>query len=150
MCFQLFIRFKIWWRKNAILRVAAHWTPNAGDKTVLQYDDVMKLDFGTHIDGLSMILLYFIVFGLLMWLLFLIANADLIFVLGYIVDCAFTVAFNPMFDPLLQATRDATNTGIKVISTFFSALCRLPFHVVLCLIVPNWDVLFNASNSCVH
>ncbi|KAK6161633.1 hypothetical protein DH2020_005014 [Rehmannia glutinosa] len=31
--------------------VAAHWTPNTGDKTVLQYDDVMKLDFGTHIDG---------------------------------------------------------------------------------------------------
>ena len=26
--------------------VAAHWTPNAGDKTVLQYDDVMKL--GEH------------------------------------------------------------------------------------------------------
>ena len=23
--------------------VAAHWTPNAGDNTVLQYDDVMKL-----------------------------------------------------------------------------------------------------------
>lgn len=23
--------------------VAAHWTPNSGDKTVLQYDDVMKL-----------------------------------------------------------------------------------------------------------
>jgi methionine aminopeptidase len=34
-----------------IVRVAAHWTPNAGDKTVLQYDDVMKLDFGTHVDG---------------------------------------------------------------------------------------------------
>lgn len=32
-------------------RVAAHWTPNSGDKTVLQYDDVMKLDFGTHIEG---------------------------------------------------------------------------------------------------
>ncbi|KAK1581037.1 hypothetical protein Q3G72_002453 [Acer saccharum] len=30
--------------------VAAHWTPNTGDKTVLQYDDVMKLDFGIHID----------------------------------------------------------------------------------------------------
>ncbi|GFP92912.1 methionine aminopeptidase 2b [Phtheirospermum japonicum] len=30
--------------------VAAHWTPNTGDKTVLQYDDVMKLGFGTHID----------------------------------------------------------------------------------------------------
>ena len=26
--------------------VAAHWTPNAGDKTVLQYDDVMKLGTG--------------------------------------------------------------------------------------------------------
>uniref|UniRef100_A0A0C9S3Q7 Methionine aminopeptidase 2 n=1 Tax=Wollemia nobilis TaxID=56998 RepID=A0A0C9S3Q7_9CONI len=62
--------------------VAAHWTPNSGDKTVLQYDDVMKLDFGTHIEG-------------------------------RIVDCAFTVAFNPMFDPLLQAAKEATNTGIK-------------------------------------
>jgi len=36
---------------NFLIRVAAHWTPNTGDKTVLQYDDVMKLDFGTHIDG---------------------------------------------------------------------------------------------------
>ncbi|KAF9602627.1 hypothetical protein IFM89_030515 [Coptis chinensis] len=62
--------------------VAAHWTPNSGDKTVLQYDDVMKLDFGTQVDG-------------------------------HIVDCAFTVAFNPMFDPLLEASREATNTGIK-------------------------------------
>ncbi|KAG5081871.1 hypothetical protein JHK84_051909 [Glycine max] len=65
--------------------VAAHWTPNSGDKTILQYDDVMKLDFGTHVDG-------------------------------YIVDCAFTVAFNPMFDPLLEASREATNTGIKLSS----------------------------------
>ncbi|KAE9450503.1 hypothetical protein C3L33_17581, partial [Rhododendron williamsianum] len=64
--------------------VAAHWTPNSGDKTVLQYDDVMKLDFGTHVDG------------------------------RHIVDCAFTVAFNPMFDPLLEASREATNTGIKI------------------------------------
>ncbi|XP_026404543.1 methionine aminopeptidase 2B-like [Papaver somniferum] len=62
--------------------VAAHWTPNSGDTTVLQYDDVMKLDFGTHVDG-------------------------------HIIDCAFTVAFNPMFDPLLKATQDATNTGVK-------------------------------------
>lgn len=29
--------------------VAAHWTPNGGDNTVLQYDDVMKLDFGTQV-----------------------------------------------------------------------------------------------------
>ncbi|KAG6544406.1 hypothetical protein Mapa_014240 [Marchantia paleacea] len=62
--------------------VAAHWTPNSGDKTVLQYDDVMKLDFGTQIEG-------------------------------RIIDCAFTVAFNPVYDPLLEAAREATNTGVR-------------------------------------
>ena len=31
--------------------VAAHYTPNTGDGTVLQYDDVMKVDFGVQIDG---------------------------------------------------------------------------------------------------
>ena len=62
--------------------VAAHWTPNAGDKTVLQYDDVMKVDFGTQING-------------------------------RIIDSAFTVAHNPRYDPLLQAVKEATNTGIK-------------------------------------
>ena len=31
--------------------VAAHYTPNCGDNTVLQYGDVMKIDFGTQIDG---------------------------------------------------------------------------------------------------
>jgi len=31
--------------------VAAHYTPNAGDTTVLEYDDVVKMDFGTHIKG---------------------------------------------------------------------------------------------------
>ncbi|KAJ6823103.1 methionine aminopeptidase 2B-like isoform X4 [Iris pallida] len=62
--------------------VAAHWTPNSGDTTVLQYDDVMKLDFGTQVDG-------------------------------HIIDCAFTLAFNPIFNPLLEASREATNTGIK-------------------------------------
>ncbi|ODV87875.1 hypothetical protein CANARDRAFT_184038, partial [[Candida] arabinofermentans NRRL YB-2248] len=30
---------------------AAHYTPNAGDKVVLQYDDVMKVDFGVHVNG---------------------------------------------------------------------------------------------------
>ena len=29
---------------------AAHYTPNAGDNTVLGYDDVCKLDFGTHVN----------------------------------------------------------------------------------------------------
>ncbi|KAK2077240.1 Methionine aminopeptidase 2B [Prototheca wickerhamii] len=62
--------------------VAAHWTPNAGDKTVLGYDDVMKIDFGTHVDG-------------------------------RIIDCAFTVAHNPRYDPLLTAVKEATDTGIR-------------------------------------
>eukprot|EP01114_Cavostelium_apophysatum_P009659 TRINITY_DN2288_c0_g1_i1.p2 TRINITY_DN2288_c0_g1~~TRINITY_DN2288_c0_g1_i1.p2 ORF type:complete len:463 (-),score=141.48 TRINITY_DN2288_c0_g1_i1:2035-3423(-) len=62
--------------------VAAHYTPNKGDNTVLNYDDVMKLDFGTHING-------------------------------RIIDCAFTVAFNPKYDKLLESVKDATNTGIK-------------------------------------
>ena len=30
---------------------AAHWTPNAGDKTVLKYEDVMKVDFGVQVNG---------------------------------------------------------------------------------------------------
>ncbi|CAH1783259.1 unnamed protein product [Owenia fusiformis] len=35
----------------SINHCAAHYTPNAGDTTVLQYDDVCKIDFGTHING---------------------------------------------------------------------------------------------------
>lgn len=32
--------------------VAAHWTPNPGAKEViLQYDDVLKVDFGVHVNG---------------------------------------------------------------------------------------------------
>jgi len=62
--------------------VAAHYTPNIGDETVLGYDDVMKIDYGSHIKGLM-------------------------------TDCAFTVAFNPEYDKLLEAVKDATNTGIK-------------------------------------
>lgn len=66
----------------SINHCAAHYTPNAGDDTVLQYDDVMKVDFGSHVGG-------------------------------RIVDCAFTVHFNPMFDPLVQAVKDATNAGVR-------------------------------------
>ncbi|KAI5302018.1 Methionine aminopeptidase 2, partial [Ascosphaera atra] len=31
--------------------IAAHYSPNAGNKTVLSYDDVMKVDFGVHVNG---------------------------------------------------------------------------------------------------
>ncbi|KAI5812565.1 methionine aminopeptidase 2-like protein [Pyronema omphalodes] len=61
---------------------AAHYTPNAGNTMVLKYEDVMKVDFGVHVNG-------------------------------RIVDSAFTVSFDPVYDPLLEAVKDATNTGIK-------------------------------------
>jgi methionyl aminopeptidase len=32
---------------------------------------------------------------------------------GLMTDCAFTVAFDPTYDNLLLAVKDATNTGIK-------------------------------------
>ncbi|OAL05331.1 methionine aminopeptidase [Phaeosphaeriaceae sp. SRC1lsM3a] len=63
--------------------IGAHWTPNAGGKEViLQYDDVLKVDFGVHVNG-------------------------------RIVDSAFTIAANPVYDPLLDAVRAATNIGLK-------------------------------------
>jgi len=31
--------------------IAAHWTPNGGDNTVIHVDDVIKFDFGTQING---------------------------------------------------------------------------------------------------
>lgn len=49
---------------------------------MITYDDVCKIDFGTHIKG-------------------------------YIIDTAFTVAFNPMYDRLLESVKDATNTGVR-------------------------------------
>lgn len=30
---------------------AAHFTPNAGDKRILQKEDVLKVDFGVHVKG---------------------------------------------------------------------------------------------------
>ena len=66
----------------SINHVAAHYTPNAGDTTVLQYGDVMKLDFGTHVNG-------------------------------HIIDCAFTVSFDPKYDELLKSVKEGTNAGIK-------------------------------------
>lgn len=91
---------------------AAHYTPNAGDPTVLQYDDVCKIDFGTHINGT-------ITKNTRASHLFLRTLKVRCFFIrflfpGRIIDCAFTVTFNPKYDKLLEAVRDATNTGIKV------------------------------------
>lgn len=62
--------------------IAAHYSPNAGNKTILSKDNVMKVDFGVHLNG-------------------------------RIVDSAFTMSFDPMYDNLLEAVRQGTNTGIK-------------------------------------
>ncbi|KAH6722351.1 methionine aminopeptidase 2-like protein [Leptodontidium sp. MPI-SDFR-AT-0119] len=62
--------------------IAAHYSPNAGNKTVLSKDNVMKVDFGVHING-------------------------------RIVDSAFTMSFDPMYDNLLEAVKQGTNTGIR-------------------------------------
>ncbi|VVT45762.1 uncharacterized protein SAPINGB_P000878 [Magnusiomyces paraingens] len=62
---------------------AAHYTPNKGDTTVLKASDVMKVDFGVHVNG-------------------------------RIIDSAFTMTFEEgKYDALLDAVRDATNTGIR-------------------------------------
>lgn len=42
---------------------------------------------------------------------------------GRIIDCAFTVTFNPKYDRLLEAVRDATDTGIKVTQLFNYLRC---------------------------
>ena len=44
---------------------------------MLQQDDVVKMDFGTHING-------------------------------RIIDCAWTMTFNPKFDPLVEAVREVS------------------------------------------
>ncbi|RLV96589.1 Methionine aminopeptidase 2 [Spathaspora sp. JA1] len=64
--------------------VAAHYTPNTGDKTVLHQDDIMKVDIGVHVNG-------------------------------HICDSAFTMTFEQTgkYNPLLQAVKEATNTGVK-------------------------------------
>lgn len=32
---------------------------------------------------------------------------------GRLIDCAFTLHFDPKFDPLVEAVREATNAGIR-------------------------------------
>lgn len=40
----------------SINRIAAHYTPNGGDDTVLGEDDVVKFDFGTHVNVSQLII----------------------------------------------------------------------------------------------
>ncbi|KAJ5249037.1 hypothetical protein N7468_000488 [Penicillium chermesinum] len=67
----------------ALNHCVAHFTPNPGQpEVVLKSSDVMKVDFGVHING-------------------------------WIVDSAFTMSFDPIYDNLLTAVKDSTNTGIR-------------------------------------
>ncbi|KAJ3988449.1 methionine aminopeptidase 2-like protein [Lentinula detonsa] len=66
----------------SINNCAAHYTPNAGDTTVLKEGDVLKVDFGVHVKG-------------------------------RILDSAFTLTFDHTYDKLLEAVKDATNTGVR-------------------------------------
>lgn len=76
---------------------AAHYTPNPGDYTTIEYNSVCKIDFGTQVEG-------------------------------RIIDSAFTVSFNPMYDDLLKAAQDATETGIReVLLLTFSFLINNDF-----------------------
>lgn len=68
----------------ALNNCVAHYTPNPGQK-----DIVLKYDDVMKVD-----------FG--------------VQINGWIVDSAFTMAFNPTYDNLLAAVKDSTNTGIKV------------------------------------
>ncbi len=54
-------------------------------------DDVVKFDFGTHVNG-------------------------------RIIDSAWTMHWNPQFDPLVQAVKEATNTGPQIPLIGFSFL----------------------------
>lgn len=51
--------------------------------SVLQKGDVLKVDFGVHVNG-------------------------------RILDSAFTLTWEPTYNKLLEAVKDATNTGIRV------------------------------------
>lgn len=62
--------------------MAAHYSPNAGCKKVLQKDNVLEVDIGVHVNG-------------------------------RIIDSAFTMALDSAYDNLLEAVREATNTGVR-------------------------------------
>ncbi|KAL0234015.1 hypothetical protein PCE1_002518 [Barthelona sp. PCE] len=60
---------------------AAHYQPMPGETRIFNKSDVVKVDFGTHVDG-------------------------------FVIDSAFTVAWDDEYLALLDCARDATNTGI--------------------------------------
>ncbi len=67
----------------SINNCAAHDSATVNDTRTIKYDDVCKIDFGTHCNG-------------------------------YIIDSAFSVGFNPKFEPLLEAAKEGMWSGIRM------------------------------------
>lgn len=87
----------------ALNNCVAHYTPNPGQTDiVLQHDDVMKVDFGVHVNG-------------------------------WIVDSAFTMTFDPVYDNLVAAVKEATNTGVKVSTVSLSMQPVLVARILICI-----------------
>jgi methionine aminopeptidase len=100
--------------------IAAHWTPNGGDNTIIDKDDVIKFDFGTQINGACQATLSSTSSLFIFPLFLIISIISIIYITnsmgnctGRIIDCAFTKTFNDKYDPLLDAVREATECGIK-------------------------------------
>jgi methionyl aminopeptidase len=69
----------------AVNECAAHWHPTSKDNRILTKNDIIKIDYGTEVNG-------------------------------WIIDSAFTICFDPKYDVLMEAVKDATYTGIKNIN----------------------------------
>lgn len=120
---------------------AAHYTPNAGDTTVLrvclsnfprstlimtklwsvllQEGDVCKIDFGVHVNG-------------------------------RLIDCAFTLHFDPKFDDLVNAVHEATNAGIREAGVDVR-LCDIGETIEEVMssheVIFSWSLLLSISNN---
>ncbi len=85
----------------SINNIIAHDTATPDDNRILNYDDVVKIDYGTHVNG-------------------------------RIIDSAFTLAYNPKYKPLLDATKEATWAAIKMLGpdTYVNEISELINEVI--------------------
>lgn len=60
-------------------------------------------------------------------------------------DCAFTIAFNPKYDPLLDAVKAATNTG-RFVGLKLCGLFDSSAHLRCCMM--HCDLHLSACNRC--
>ncbi|MHA1713638.1 MAG: type II methionyl aminopeptidase [Candidatus Ranarchaeia archaeon] len=68
----------------SVNEIAAHYTSPLKDETVINDGDLVKVDFGVHVDG-------------------------------FIADQAFSVAFNPEHEPLVNAAKEACETALSMV-----------------------------------